>query len=289
MNGKFIPESQLKQIQKKGLAMVLYFDTICKEKHLTYFLCGGCCIGAVRHRGFIPWDDDVDVFMPRKDYEKLKKVWKDTNQYSIQYPDEKRGTANQFITICDNNTTFIKSYQKDLDINHGLVLDVLPLDGCPQGLKRKIQKVWALLYSLYVVGKAPTNHGKALYWIGKFGLMVVPFYSWRYRIWKLCEKRMSKYSIEDCDYITELCSGPKAMQFEYPKKCFSHAIPMEFEGIELNMPADYDTYLKIAFGDYMKLPPQEEQVCHHELEFIDMDRSYLNYKGKKYFVKNRNN
>lgn len=280
-----ISQEQTRRMQAIGLEMAVYFDEFCRKHGLTYFLCGGCCIGTARNGKFIPWDDDVDVFMPRADYQKLMELWQDTPRYSIQYTTRDFLTQNQFLTICDNETTFIKTYQKDLDINHGIVLDVLPLDGCPTGWRRKTQKIWALLYALFIVGKAPENHGKAVYGLGKLALALVPFRSWRYRVWKFCEKKMSQYPIDSCEYITELCSGPKAMQFEYPKKCFDHAVPMEFEGHMLSMPADYDTYLAIAFGDYMTPPPKEKQVNHHEYEFMDTEHSYRQYRGVKYFVR----
>lgn len=281
-----IPADKVREMQMVGLNMALFFDEFCTKHNLTYFLCGGCCIGSIRSGGFIPWDDDVDVFMPRGDYEKLKKLWVDTKEYSIQYPTRDFATENQFLTICANNTTFIKTYQKDLDINHGVVLDVLPIDGCPKGWRRKTQKLWALLYSLFVVGKAPENHGKAVYSLGKIALALVHPKSWRYGVWHFCEKKMSQYAIEDCDLITELCSGPHYMQNEYPKELFAKAIRVPFEGYQLPIPVGYDGYLKMAFGDYMALPPKEKQVCHHEYEFMDMHNSYTQYKGKYYCVQN---
>ncbi|HPZ00418.1 MAG TPA: LicD family protein [Clostridiales bacterium] len=280
-----IPEEQVKEMQQKGLEMVLFFDRFCTEHQLTYFLCGGCCIGAVRTGGFIPWDDDVDVFMPRKDYETLKRIWLDTEQYSIQYPTKTFLTENQFLTICDNNTTFIKTYQKDLDINHGVQLDVLPLDGCPKGWRRKVQKLEALLYSLFIVGKAPENHGKGTYLLGKTALALVPFQTERYYLWRFFEKQMSKYKIEDCELITELCSGPYYMQKEYPKSAFAYPVRRSFEGYELPIPVGYDTYLTMAFGDYMTLPPEEKRVCHHEYEYMDMNKSYKEYRGIWYLTK----
>ena len=280
-----IEEADLKKMQRRGLEMVLYFDAFCKEHGLTWFLCGGCCIGAIRNGGFIPWDDDVDVFMPRQDYEKLKRLWRDTQDYAIQYPTREQPTQNQFVTICDNNTTFIKSYQKDLDIRHGLMLDILPLDGCPTGWRRGVQKFWALLYSLYVVGKAPTNHGKAVTWLGKLLLGLVPWQGARYGIWRFCEKQMTRYPIAACEYITELCSGPHYMRLEYPRECFSGMLRVPFEGRELPVPAGYDGYLKMAFGDYMRLPPEEKRVNHHEYEFLDMDRPYTHYRGIHYMRK----
>ncbi len=275
---------EVRKMQIKGLEMTLFFDEFCKKHNLTYYFCGGCCIGSIRNGGFIPWDDDVDVFMPRGDYEKLKQLWVDTPQYSIQYTTKDILTENQFLTICDNNTTFIKTYQMNLDINHGLVLDVLPLDGCPTGFRRKIQKFWALLYSLFIVGKAPENHGKAIYLGGKVLLTLVKPKSWRYHMWRFCERQMSKYPINECQYVTELCSGPHYMQNEYPKEWFEKAVRVNFEGYQLPIPVGYDGYLRMAFGDYMQLPPVEKQVCHHEFEVVDMENSYKIYRGKRYFI-----
>lgn len=279
-----IPAEQIRELQGRGLEMALYFDKFCTEHNLTYFLCGGCCIGTIRNGGFIPWDDDVDVFMPRRDYERLKELWVNTLEYSIQYTTKEIITKNQFLTICDNNTTFIKTYQKDLDINHGLVLDVLPLDGCPTGIKRKLQKLWALAYSLFIVGAAPENHGKVVRAVGKLALALVPTNKMRYRLWRLCEKRMTRYSIDDCAYITELCSGPRYMQNEYPREFFAKPIRKSFEGHMLPIPVGYDGYLKMAFGDYMQLPPEEKRVCHHEYEIMDMRNNYRIYRGTRYFT-----
>ena len=93
---------EVRKMQIMGLEMTLFFDEFCKKHNLTYYFCGGCCIGSIRNGGFIPWDDDVDVFMPRGDYEKLKQLWVDTPQYSIQYTTKDVLTENQFLTICDN-------------------------------------------------------------------------------------------------------------------------------------------------------------------------------------------
>ena len=284
-----IPKELVRQLQKKELDMLLYVDQFCTEHDLTYFLCGGCCIGTVRNGGFIPWDDDVDVFMPRTDYERIKKLWKNNGKYSIQYPQKDVRTATQALVICDEETTFIRTCQKDLDIKHGIFLDVLPLDGCPTGWRRKMQKLWALLYGLYVVENAPVNHGRFLQLLGKIGLILVPVHSLRYRLWRFCEKKMSQYPIEQCDFITELCAGTHYMQNEYPKHCFDHAVRMSFEGHMMNMPVDYDTYLRIAFGNYMELPPKEKQVSHHAWEVIDLEHSYREYQEKKYFTKNAKN
>lgn len=280
---------EIRRIQEKSLEMALYFKKICDENQLLFYFCGGCCIGSIRHEGFIPWDDDVDVFMPRKDYEKLKKIWKrkaDTSRYAIENSDEKHIDHNLFLNIRDNTTTFIRPYQTELDISHGLILDVLPLDGCPSNrFRRKLQLIWAMIYSIYRAQLIPENHGKLMAFIGRIALGLIPSEKMRYRIWHLAEKQMTKYRIEDCEYVTELCAGVHYMKNEYPKKAFEKAVLKRFEGYDMPVPAGYDDYLRIAFGDYMTLPPKEKQVAHHDVIICDLDRSYKEYRGI-YYCKN---
>ena len=282
-------DEMLRNLQLKSLEMFRYLKNFCEENNLTIYFCGGCCIGTIRNAGFIPWDDDVDVFMPREDYEKLKILWKkkaDTNKYEITIPSINNFTRNQFITINDNNTTFIKIHQSDLDMNHGIPIDILPLDGCPTSRKkRRKQKFWALIYSLYITQMVPKNHGKMVALAGRTLLAIIPFKRLRWNIVKKAEKEMTKYNIKDCDYITELCSGPKYMQNEYKKEWFEKAIYKEFEGEMMPIPIGYDEYLKMAFGNYMELPPKEKRIPEHNVVYCDLQNSYKKYKGKYYLVK----
>lgn len=98
------------------------------------------------------------------------------------------------------------------------------------------------------------------------------------------KRKMTKYRLSDCKYATELCSGPYYMRKTYLAEDFKEAEYLDFEGYKMPVPKGYDDYLKKAFGDYMELPPENERVCHHELEFVDCDNSYINYKGKYYFI-----
>ena len=279
-------EISLRELQNKSLEIALYFKDFCNEHGLLFYMCGGCCIGSLRHKGFIPWDDDVDVFMPRDDYEKLKELWPkyaNTEKYACVYADKNRVDGNLFVTIRDNETTAIKPYQVDMDISHGVALDVLPLDGWPDGkMKRKMQVFWALVYSLYCAQTVPVNHGKAVSVAGKIALTFVPSKKLRYKLWKLAERKMTKYPIKECKYITELCSGPYYMKKQYPREAFDKAIWVDFENVKMPIPQGYDVYLRTAFGDYMKLPPKEKQKPHHDAIFIDLNNSYKKYKGVYY-------
>ncbi|MEG0229640.1 MAG: LicD family protein, partial [Oscillospiraceae bacterium] len=211
----------------------------------------------------------------------------DTKRYTIYYPSKDFIDHNIFITIRDSQTTFIKPYQKDLNINQGLMLDIMPLDGCPSSkIKRKIQKMWAMIYSLYCAQLVVENHGKGMNLISKIMLKVVPGKTLKYKIWHMAEKKMTKYKIKDCEKITELCAGPHYMQKEYPKAVFQSAVYKSFEGYDCPVPVGYDVYLKTAFGDYMKMPPKEKQIAHHDVVFFDLENGYENYRGK-YFCQNK--
>lgn len=268
--------------------MAEYFVKICDENHLLCYFCGGGCIGAVRHGGFIPWDDDLDFFMPRNDYERLEKIWNekaDTGRYRLNRPSADFFDHNSMITIRDEETTFIKPYQKELDISQGLPLDIFPLDGyAPEGFRRKLQMCFACIYTLFATQLIPKKHGKAAELAGKVLLGIVPSKRLRYYIWRFCEKQMSKYPAESSEFITELCAGPYYMKKKYPSEAFTGSIYKAFEDTEMPIPKGYDAYLRIAFGDYMKLPPEEKRKPHHECTFMDMENGYRRYKGIHYCV-----
>ena len=276
-------EVDLRKVQMKSLDILLFFKKFCDEHNLMFYFCGGCCIGTLRHKGFIPWDDDVDVFMPRKDYELLKVLWErevPEGKYTFCRVDENHFVRSQLTAIVDNDTTFIKENQRDLDIPHGIRLEILPLDGCPDSRwKRAIQLMWGLIYQVFCLQQPPTSKGKAFEYIGKIALALFPSWKARTKVWKFAEKQMSKYPIEKCDKVTELCVRWGYMTNEYPREAFDSVVYKEFEGYQMPIPMGYDTYLKIAFGDYMQIPPKEKQVTCHDAVLIDPDHSYKMYKS----------
>lgn len=261
-----------------SLDMAKYFVDFCNKHDLLCYMCGGGCIGAIRHKGFIPWDDDLDFFMPRKDYEKLIVLWNDKaniQRYPLSNSTRYYNDRNLFVSIRDANTTQVKPYQEHLDVPHGVALDVFPLDGYPKGaVQRKLQCTWALIFSLYRSQIIPSKHGAFKKYVSKLLLFMIPSQTLKYYIWNFAQKQMIKYEFEDCEHITELCAGPGYMKNKYQKESFMSAIFVEFEDTTLPIPIGYDSYLKIAFGDYMKLPPIEKQKPHHDSLKLDLHKSY---------------
>ena len=271
MGYAFAP-GELHRLQEKTLEMLEAFRQYCDENGLLFYLCGGCCIGAVREGGFLPWDDDADVFMPREDYERLASLWQDTERYALLHTDGQHNYGNAFATLVDTSTTCIREQTKEIDMPHGIAIDIFPLDGCPKGFRRLMQKKDALLHLLFLTQVVPVNHGKLVTLGAKLLLGLVRSEERRRRIWQKAEKRMSRYAIRDCDAITELCAGPYYMNKVYPKEAFASAVLLPFEGTQMPVPVGYDAYLTEAFGDYMTPPPADQQMPEHDIVFLDLDR-----------------
>lgn len=268
---------ELRALQLKELDILKHFRDFCDSHSLTYYVCGGCLIGSLRYGKFIPWDDDADVFMPRKDYELFIKKYlnesKDERFVLLNETDD-TFTRNCFATLVDTSATLIKNYQKDLDIPHGVAFDIFPIDPRPSGrIKKYFQFFWCIIYSLFRAQTIPEKHGGIMTFGSKVLLGFFRSYKTRKRIWKFAERHMTKYKIEDCEYICELCAGPRIMKNEYPKELFYDTVEIEFEGEKFKAMAGYEKYLELAFGeDYMTPPPKEEQVIAHDLAYLDLNK-----------------
>lgn len=280
---EFTPES-LRKLQLKELEALVYFKDFCDKNRLRFFLCGGCLIGALRTGGFIPWDDDIDILMPREDYERLYLLWNNGREerFKLLRTDEKIFTGNIFTTLVDTHTTCVKANQAHLDIPFGTVTDIFPIDGCPKGrFKRLMQKLNAMIYSLFLAQIVPEKHGGIMALGSKILLSIFKSPKSREKKWRNAEKRMSRYKISDCEYITELCEGVHSMQPEYPKEWFEDAVYVDFEGLKMPAPIGFDKYLKTAFGDYMTPPPEAERKPHHDILLVDTEIGYRELLGGK--------
>lgn len=284
-----INEAQLEALHKKYLEIMKYFDKICTENNLSYFMCGGTMIGAVRHNGFVPWDDDVDMFMPRKDYEKLMEIWPNvanTEKYFLARTDFKHNYHHAAMSIRDTETTFVNKHSVDEDIVHAMGIEIMPIDGAPRGkIARFFQLYNAFIFALFNTQRLPDNKGKLVRYTTALVYGVFRGKKLRYKIWKRAEKRMSKYDWDDCDEVTELIGSIKGMLLRHPKDDFENTIRFQFEDFSVPVMKGYDRYLTHIFGNYMEYPPVEQRVAKHDTVYINTERTYRDFKNKYYLVK----
>ncbi len=279
-------EPNIQQIQGKLLDIATYFQQFCQDHQLKFVLAGGTCLGAVRHKGFIPWDDDLDVFMLREDYERLGQLWQtyaDTEHYSCVRSNDKINIHHSATEIKDNHTTFIVNHSQDLDINQGIMIDVIPLDNVAKGRwKQKMQMVYAMVYCCFNFQRLPEHKGKLTYYCTKFALSAVRSFRLRYKIWKFAERQVIRLGDPRGTMVASFGEGTGIMRQHFPRKWFEEPAYLEFAGQMMPVPADYEQWLSVSYGDYMQLPPEEERVFRHDLVFVDLEHSYTQYKGIYY-------
>lgn len=279
------------ELQKKELQILKYLKKICKRNNLKFFLGGGSCIGAIRHNGFIPWDDDVDVFMLRNDYEKLYANWDEysrNSKYSLCRSDETHNYKHAAMTINDNETTFINFRTENEDVNQGIGVDIIPIDYLSDNLFLRFwQRLNAISFSIYVNQRLPDNQGQILKVLTRIPLSIVKSPHTRYKIWKFNEKQMTRYSIKKSRNAVELVTGLKAIFRSLNPEWFDATVNRKFEDTYMPVAAGFDEYLNLIFGDYMKLPKIKERKAKHHTILIDTNTSYLEYKGKYYLRKEK--
>lgn len=269
----------LKKIQLDILKCVI---DICKKHDICYFCFGGTALGAVRHSGFIPWDDDIDIAMKRKDYEKFAQVAKSelTNYYFLQNYKTDPDFRLQFAKIRDSRTTFIETSGRDLSINHGVYIDLFILDGYPNDNKKanKLYRLNRLTRGYCAKDDVSSRSKKA-----NFLIFLSRFYFLFRKPQKVIERFDKKCIRNDFDQCERgICFGSiYGLKDMWPTEWFNSVSKFTFEGIEVNLPIEYDKYLKQIYGNYMELPPESKRVAHHYCDVIDFDKSYTYYTNKR--------
>ena len=264
---KPITSTELKEIELNILLTVAEF---CEEHNLTYFLAYGTLIGAVRHEGFIPWDDDVDIMMPRKDYEYLirnfNECMKDTHYRAI-VPFSKH-SKHTILKIGDNRTIKTEpEYRYCSGKQTGMIdIDVFPLDGVPEEISQ-YENWYKSLYNLYTAFFIKQRTFKNLNNREKIKTLIKKIrYHCSLRKKAIFEKTLQlhqKYPFDECSYVgcIECCWNSKKNRF--PKEWFKDYTLLKFCNHELKAPVGYHEVLSQMYGDYMKLPPIEDQApCH---------------------------
>lgn len=253
---KNITIDEMRQIQLKILKSIHQF---CINNNIRYSLSGGSLIGAVRHKGYIPWDDDIDLMMPRPDYERFVNSYK-TEHYKVQTYKNDDKYWYPFGKVYDNRTVLIESH-----IKSGVYIDIFPIDGMPNEKMTKeiIEKRISLVFkNIYYASKVyQFQQGNKILLKLKYYIKKTLVPKRETSIQKL-EEMCLAYPFETSDFAGVLVGG-YGIKERMEKTVFLNYVDMPFEGMICKCIEDYDTYLSHLYGDYMTLPPVEKRVSNH--------------------------
>lgn len=252
------PQYGFLPLQDKILEVALYIDQLCKKNDIDYCLMGGSALGAKRHAGFIPWDDDLDIFMTPDNYEKFREVFSSKGDKEKFYLQE-WGASDGLVTVPKlrmNGTTYIESTFKDWDMHHGIYVDIFILHKCPNN---KIKRYWQYIWAKYVVvkGLAARGYNKRKGFVGMIMkiLNVLP----TKMLIKYGLKQVYRYRNDNTDYFCNYLGRAGLEKGTYKREWFEKTEYAPFEKVELRVPTRLHDFLSARFGDYMK-PPSLEQI-----------------------------
>ncbi|MGN9160347.1 LicD family protein [Clostridium sulfidigenes] len=274
-----IVDIEIKDVQKVELEILIEFDRICKKNNIKYQLFAGTLLGAIRHNGFIPWDDDIDVCLLRKDYNRfIKACEKELNsKYFLQTHETDKNYIMQFAKIRKNNTVFMEKATSECKIHQGIYIDVFPMDNIlPGSLIGKAQQ-----RLLYIIGRINLSRVKmhcldANKPIEKYlGIMTHYMLKLIPKKWTdiLQTKITCMFENKDTKYISHLTNGAsyeRYVRYMMEKSSFYDSIDGNFEGNDFPIPRNYNEVLLQLFGKYMELPPVEKRSPHHGVINIDL-------------------
>ncbi len=269
------------KLQQKELELLECFIDICNKLNLTYYLVCGTALGAAKYQGFIPWDDDVDVALCREEYELFLKQapYYLKEEIFLQNYKTDAGFPHVFSKLRDSNTTFIEKNKQMVKMNHGVYIDIFPLDGYPMNrIEQGIFEVRKNMYSRQVACVFTVERS----FKSKVSCAVHKMLGCHKRTAKVLEKydkMISHYEIRDSNIWCN--HGNWQGKLEYaPKEQYGKGTMVKFEGLTVRIPEDYDAYLTQKYGDWRADLPEEEQKGHHYYEICDLNRSYLEYIEK---------
>ena len=259
-------ELTLEELKKIEFDILKMFDVFCKENNIRYFLAFGTLLGAVRYKKFIPWDDDVDVLVPREDYDRLLNLFQDSEKYHLYAFEKNKSYRYPFAKLCDMTTSLVETYYPNNGVKLGVNIDIFPLDAFDNDLAKAKEEVKYINKKCACLGFLKTKkiHTKN----------PIKFIVWSIIV-NYCKIRGSAHYIKK---VIKKCNRPEQKGSAYvgakawciwgdrgiiPAEAFADSVDIEFEGQMFPAPVGYDTYLTCLYGDYLPEPPKEKQKTHH--------------------------
>lgn len=270
--------TKMKKVWAVELDLLDEFGKICKDNNLQYWVGFGTLLGAVRHHGFIPWDDDLDVMMPRDDYDRLLSLnIKLDKPYFLQTTLNDNDYYRSFAKLRNSNTTVI-SVNKNNKCNNGICIDIFPIDGLDRNeiirwMRLKYIKTRNVVAHAYMYNTNPNPKARLMHWFLR--LNFIPFdYKKNY---EHINKIASKIKWNDTDKVGCAVFPPFVSRHAgFNKTYFENTEYLLFENMAVPVPSEYDKLLKVIYGDYMSFPPIEKRGKWHNFEF-EPDIAYKDF------------
>ncbi len=255
----------LNKLHKTQVEILDEIVKICRKNEINYFLIGGTLLGAKRHKGFIPWDDDLDIAMPRKDYEKFLKIAKQEINNDRFIIDDCKGNKKYwqpFAKVRMKNTIYQERFVKESEIENGIWVDIFPLDNTKKENSSTLKLQWKIILSLRKLTLNKVNSKEKN--IFKTILALITNANLNARLTTIIMKMQNK---GESKYFMNFGSQYGIKKQVHPKDKYLPAKELEFEGKRYNVPNDYEYVLKKIYGNnYMELPPEEKRVTHNPMK-----------------------
>ena len=272
----------MNDVQGHILALYKVAKQICEKHNIPYYAIGGTAIGAVRHNGFIPWDDDLDIAIPIEHFWEFFNYAKEElpSYYSIKNGKTDKYYIYPFGKIVDERTTFIEEWEKpDSRLYKGIFMDVMPIAGIPSQVDEQKKFMETLMRNIQLnnwrrVPARCSDGKKERIFKSMVKVILSPFPNDYYfkKVFEMLESRPLSKS-ENTGYTWGLYGGKKII---FSSEWFTETVEVPFEDTIMRCPIGYDEMLSTQFGDYMKLPPEEKRISMHK-PFIDVNKSYKEY------------
>ena len=283
---RFLTKEEFRRLQLTELELLVEFDRVCRIHNIDYVISSGTMLGAVRHKGYIPWDDDADIMMLRSDYERFKTVMNDLNKNICFFQDHTTDPYYRwgYGKLRRTGTEYIRVGQEHIKNKTGINVDVFPYDDIPSSTIGQIfQDVYCyccrkILWS--EVGKKNSHGFMKLWWTLLSKIPRDSVFSWL----NFYAKRSRKESKNRVRILCFTAIGklytkqPLKERYGIPKEWFTDRAEYDFEGHRLIGTKDYDTCLKYWYGDYMKLPPEDQREQHAPVSLINFGNAPKGYK-----------
>lgn len=272
-----IIDKLLPRVKETELEILSKVDEFCREHDIKYSLAYGTLLGAVRHKGFIPWDDDIDIMMLREDYNKFIKLWNKNpiDGYILQNKDNSPDFSQTFTKIRKDHTTFINQAEADggYKYHKGFFIDIFPLDRKATGKFNEIvQNINAIKYLLLCREYLPKDNGLALKLASELFLLFNPKFVRNNRRQKYLN-RITKYNSQKNNRLLTV-SAISDLRISFIPELMENSVDLYFEGKKFMCTWKYLEFLESQYGDYMQLPPEAERVWYHHPVIVDVEHNF---------------